>query len=381
MALPAVYAFAGRRAKLRAPGARHGPRVRILDRYIAVHVIVATLLTLAVLLALFVIIAFVDDVDDVGRGDYTILDSLQYMALTAPRRAFGLFPIAAVVGSLLGMGVLAGNSELSVIRAAGVSALRITLSVMRAGLLLMLAALLVGEVIAPHAEQLAQERRSMAISKQIALRTGYGFWVRDGNSFVNIRRVLPQRQMGDVFIYEFDDSRRLRVATHARLAEYENGEWTLHDISQTEIGDDVVVGRTVDRALWNSLFQPDLVDIVAVKPENLSALGLHRYIGYLRANDLETARFELALWTKLVYPLSTGVMVFLSVPLVLGRLRSVGIGQRILVGAIVGVCFHVLHQMSGHMGLVYGLDPLLSALAPTVAFFLVGLWLLREART
>ncbi len=352
--------------------------MKILDRYIANHVIWGTLLALFVLVGLFSFIAFVDDLDAVGRGDYTIPRAIEYILLTLPRRAFFLFPLAALVGTLVGLGILASNLELSVMRASGLSSIRIAMAVMKAGLLLAILAMLVGELLAPFAERLAQQRRSVAISNQLSLNSNYGFWVRDGRSFINIRKVLPGNNMGDVYIYEFDAENRLRVATFAKSAEFSSGEWFLHGTQQSEILEDRVVRRSVNKAVWKSLFQPDLVNVVAVKPESLSAFGLARYLTYLRENELSTARYELAFWNKVAYPMATLVMIFLALPLVLGRLRSVGVGQRIVVGALVGIAFHVINQVSGDLGLVYGLSPLASAFLPTVVFLGIGLLMMRR---
>ena len=351
-----------------------------LDRYVGMHVIGATALALLALLSLFLFVAVVEDLGAVGRGEYTVAASLKYVALTAPRLAFSLFPIAAVIGSLLGLGVLASNNELVVFRASGVSVGRIVLAVLKAGAVLVVVAVLVGELIAPPAERLAQEHRAFTLAGKITLRTSYGFWVRDGNSFINIRRVNPGNQMGDLYIYEFDDDSRLRVATHARRATFSGDVWNLEDIRQSRIEDDRIEAAHWKNALWESLFQPDLVNVVAVRPQSLSAVGLYRYIAYLQANGLTTAKFELALWSKVVYPIAVGVMLFLAVPIVLGRMHRVGLGARMLVGAIIGLLFHVLNQAAGHIGLVYGLSAWMCATGPTLAFLGVGVWMLRRVR-
>ena len=186
--------------------------------------------------------------------------------------------------------------------------------------------------------------------------------------------------MGDIYIYEFDNASRLRVATYAREARFVDDEWRLEDIRQTRIEGDEITAQRWKNALWDSLFKPDLVNLVAVRPESLSAFGLYRYIRYLRTNGLTTARFELALWTKIVYPVATAVMILLAVPLVLGRLQRVGLGARMLIGAMIGVGFHIVNQAAGHVGLVYGLMPWVVAVAPTGAFFVLGMWMLHRVR-
>ncbi len=351
-----------------------------IDRYVARHVVHGTLVWLLAMVVLFSFISFVDDLDNVGRGSYTLARALEYMALTTPRRAFELFPLAALVGALMGLGSLASSSELAVIRSSGVSVRRICAAVMAGAAVVMVVAIVLGELVAPGAERMAQSGRSVAIAEEIELNTRYGFWIRDGDSFIHIRRVLPGNRMEQVSIYEFDAQRRLRIATRAARALHADGRWQLQDIVQSHIREDGVRRERIEAAAWQSLFEPDLVNVVSVKPESLSILGLTRYVAYLGNNGLDTSRFELALWHKFVYPLATGVMIVLAVPMVLGRLKSSGLGQRILVGVLVGIAFHVMNQASGHLGLVYGLSPALSATVPTLLFAGAAVWLLRQVR-
>jgi lipopolysaccharide export system permease protein len=244
----------------------------------------------------------------------------------------------------------------------------------------MIAALVVGEWIAPQGERLAEERRSLAIDKRLSLKTGYRLWIRDGASFVNIGQVLPNNRMQDVYIYDFDSRRQLRLTTHADAAVYDNGKWILEQVRQSKISSDHVSQRAYQTLEWHFSFAPDLVEVVVIKPERLSAFGLYKYLNYLNANGLDTAYYEYALWQKLVYPVATGVMVFLAIPLVLGKLRSAGIGPRLVVGVLSGMGFHILQQVAGQAGVVYGINPMLSATAPTVLFFAFAVWMMRHVR-
>nr|MBS0021005.1 LPS export ABC transporter permease LptG [Gammaproteobacteria bacterium] len=354
--------------------------MRLIDWYIGRYVLRATGLALFVLVALFVFITFVDDLDTVGRGDYTLGHAVAYVILIIPRLAFSAFPVATLIGSLVGLGTLAANSELTVLRASGVSPRRITSAVMKTGAVLMIAALVIGEWVAPQGERLAEERRSLAIDKRLSLKTGYGLWIRDGESFVNVGQVLPGNRMQDIYIYDFDARRRLRIATHASAAVYADGKWMLEHVRQSEIGPEGVTQRSYEALAWHLSFAPELVEVVVVKPERLSALGLYKYLNYLKANDLDTAYYEYALWRKLVYPLATGVMIFLAIPLVLGKLRSASIGPRLVVGVLAGVGFHILQQVAGQAGVVYGISPVLSATAPTALFFAVAVVMMRRVR-
>ena len=352
--------------------------MKILDRHIGFHVIRDSLLALFTLLAIFSLVEFLDDLSDVGKGSYTTASAIEYMLLTTPNRIFILFPVAGVIGTLVGLGALAAHRELVVIRASGVSSLRIAAAAMKAAAMLVLASVLVGEVLSPYTEQLAQRLRTTALSDNAALETGSGFWVRDGATFINVGQVLPDNQMKELYIYEFDDQHRLRVATFADRGIYEEGKWTLEGIRQSVIGMDGVIARKIVEADWQSAFKPELAEIVSVRLASLSIPGLMRYIEYLGSNGLETAPYELALWRKFVHPFSTAVMIFIALPLVLGRLGAVGIGQRIFAGIVIAVSFLLVEQLAGHTGLTFGLNPIVAACVPTLLFFALAVWMFRR---
>jgi len=352
--------------------------MKILDAYIARRVTGGALLALAVLLSLTAVVTFVDELDSVGQGRYGIGGAIGFVLLTLPRHAFVLFPLAAVIGALVGLGSMAVSSELAVVRASGVSVGRIVGSVLKGAFVLVAIAVLLGEVVAPWCERLAQTRRTAALDE--SQRREDGYWIRDGGRFVNVVRVRPDDRGEDMFIYEIDAQGALRTVTHARQAHYRDGAWVLESVRRSDVSAGGVVTRFIPSLVWETGFGPDLVRLASARLESLSGLALVRYIGYLRDNRLETTAYELALWMKLVYPFATGVMIVLAVPLVLGRLGGTGLGQRILAGCLIAVAFHVVNEFSGKIGIVYGLSPPVSAFAPTLAFLAAGVWLLRRVR-
>jgi lipopolysaccharide export system permease protein len=218
--------------------------------------------------------------------------------------------------------------------------------------------------------------RSVALSKEITMKTKYGFWARDGNSYVNIRKILPGNRIQDIYIYEFDKQDRLRSSTFAWRAKYENNKWLLERIRQTNINGKSVTNRYMRRAAWESILDPEMLNLVVVQPEYLTIWGLVRYIGFLRQNSQNSLPYRQALWIKLVRPLSIIAMVVLAVPLVQGYSRSMALGQRVFTGTVIGVIFHILNQTSDHLGLVYQLPPPISAGAPTLFLVLALIWLL-----
>lgn len=347
----------------------------ILRRYITRDLSWTTLLALFVLVSLFSFFTLIDQLADTGQGNYGIPQAVAYVLLTLPRLAYDLFPIAAVIGSMTVLGMMARNSELAVIYSAGVSRFRLAWVLIRASLLMLVLILLVGELIAPYGEERAQNLRSLSLSEQITLKTRYGFWVRDGLSYVNIRKVLSSERIEQIYLYRFDEDGRLRSSVHAQAATYTDGKWEMENIVESVIGEDRVEGRSREHTTWESLLNPEIINVVIVKPQYLTLPGLINYIDYLRQNLQDPRLYEQALWAKLVKPFSILGMILLAVPLVRG---SAVVGQRVFIGALVGLGFHLANQVSVNLGVVYQIHPAISVVIPTVLLYLLVLLLLRD---
>lgn len=352
--------------------------MKILQKYITVNLIYTTLLALSGLVSLFSFFTLIDELADTGRGNYTVSEALIYVCLTMPKLAYQLFPIAAVIGSMVTLGMLARNSELVVIRTSGVSRYDLALLLARASIILIVVAVFIGEFIAPVSEETAQQRRSVDMTRQISMQSRNGYWARDGNSFINIRKVLPGDHVEDMYIYEFDRDNNLRSSIHARDASYKNKSWHMNDIEQTSISDKEISIKKYKHAEWPSLLNADMISYVMVRPQFMSFYGLLKYISYLRKNDQETAPYEQALWAKIIKPFTIFAMVLLAILMVRSESRFTQVGQRIFLGSLVGVLFYICDQTSAHMGIVYNINPVVSVTAPTIILLTVILFLLRE---
>lgn len=352
--------------------------MRILDRYIAAAVITGTLVALLVVVGLDMFFSVVAQIDNVGQGSYTVLKMLQYVALTTPSSIYELFPMAALLGSLTGMGMLAANSELIAMRASGVSIWRIVRSVLQTGMVMLVAIMLVGEYVAPMAEQYGQQLRAAATNKGVSFLGSHGLWVRDANLFINAQKVLGNDMLADLTVYEFDADNRLRVATRATQAHYQDGNWVLHGVQQSEFAADGVAVQHHEQTAWPSLLTPELLSIIVLRPEDMAARDIDQFVDYLEENGLDTRQYRYAFWSRFTTPLSALVMLFISVPFVFGGLRSVGTGQRIFIGVLIGFGFYLASQITTQMGQVYGLDPIFMTLAPIVIFLLLGIRAVRR---
>ena len=353
--------------------------MKILQKYFTINLMVTTLIALFGLVSLFSFFSIIDQMADTGRGNYTVPEALLYVLLTTPRLAYELFPIAAVIGSMATLGMLAHHNELVVIRTSGVSKGELAIILTKAALLLVILSIIFGEMIAPISGEAAQQRRSFAMTEQISMRTRNGYWARDGGSFINIRKILPGNRVEDVYIYEFDQNDKLRTSIHAQDASYSQQHWLLHDIEQTSISNEKISIQRLRQAEWPSSLEPEIINFVMVQPQYLSLFGLLKYIDYLRQNDQETAPYEQALWKKLIKPFSICTMVLLAILLVRCESRFAVEGQRIFFGMLIGIVFHICDQISGHLGMVYTLPAYLSVTTPTVLLMGTVVYLLRNS--
>jgi len=353
-----------------------------LDWYIAREVIKGTLVAILVLLTLLTFFTFADELGDMGKGDYGMNQIVKYLLLTLPRNFYELLAPAALVGSLVTLGALANHRELVAMQAAGVSRNRIIAGVMLGGLILLALSILVGELIAPPSERAAQNLKSMAQSKQVTSRTRYGFWLRDGDVFINIRSMNEQQTLGDISIFDVDENRQIARATHALEAIHDGLQWRLKGIKTTLFNGEEITTKQQNEADWSSVLAPELLNAFVIRPENLSALELSRYADYLSENGQKSMLVEQAFWGRLVNPLATLVMLMVAVPFVLTVRREVGTGQRIVAGVVIGLGFHLFDKMFGHLGLVYEFNPLLAVSFPTalaLSGVLIALWRMKSA--
>jgi len=354
--------------------------VKILDAYIAKTVISGTLMVLLVLGSLLAFVDFVSELDDVGKAQYSMLEAATFVLLSLPKRLYELFPTAVLIGSLLSLGALAGNSELTVMRAAGVSIMRIVFSVMRAGFILLIFVALIGEFIVPMSERQAQSIRAKELQQNITLGGEGGFWARDAQRFIYVSHVYPGMNLGKVKVYEFDNANELQQIIHARSARYTGKKWQLENVLKTDFRDEQIKSSTIQFITWDKLLNPDLFSVVSVKPENMSAIDLYQYSDYLKDNDLESSHYDLAFWIKVFTPLSSLVMLLIALPFVFGSQRSAGTGNRVLFGLLLGIGFFLLNRTINHLGQVYHFYPFISASAPVIMVALASFYALRRVK-
>ncbi len=351
----------------------------ILDRYIGRSVAASTAGVMAVLLTVYYFSSLAGELSDIGTADYHFPQAIQYTLLLAPRQAYELFPLVALMGAMLGLGALASHSELTVMRAAGLSVRRITWAVLKTGLFLVLLVTLLGEVISPPLEKYARIERARALHENF-VNTASGLWAREGQSFLNIQRLFPGGLAAGVSIYRLGADEQVELLVFAERGEWRDGGWHLINVTESALSMAGVTTRFLPERSWETALTPQVMDTVAVPAENLSIVDLWGYVGFLEQNGLDAGRYSLALWTRVVTPLATAGMLLLAVPFIFGSQRSVSIGQRVVIGGLIGIGFYLFNAIFSRFGVLYAIPPLLAAALPTVVVFALWLGLMRRLR-
>jgi lipopolysaccharide export system permease protein len=353
----------------------------LLDRYIVRAILGSVLLVMSVLLMLGALFVFIDQQDDIGTGRYTALSALWFTLLNLPQQAYELLPITALIGSLLGLGSLARGSEITVIRATGVSIARIAGAALMAALLLIGAAVLIGEFFAPTLQQVAREQKVFAKLNNVSLGGGSGAWVRDGDLILNVAGQYGERQFGSMQIFELSPQHRLLALGHAQRATAETkGKWLLGDYTESRFVGDTVVARPAAQRILESNVTAGFLGLAVQDPDQLTSRALWRLISYFKTNALDTREYVFAFWSRIARTVAIAFAVLLAIPFVLGSLRSAGAGARMLMGLVLGIGFFLLQRLIESGTVVFALNPILLAWMPTLLLATVTLTLLARAR-
>lgn len=363
--------------------------MRQLDSYIARNVLMATMVVMIVIVGLDAIFTLVDELDNL-KGNYKLVDALLFSGLRLPRRIYEYMPMACLIGCLAGLGSMAANSELTVMRAAGISINRIVMSVLKPMAVLMFISLLLGEYVVPSLERIAQANKAVAQGASEALSNkGKGYWHREGDIFMRFNAVEPGGVLHGITRYEFSDNNELKQVVYAQRAIYQREYWQMENVVITHINEGSSDGLKVsdqrvwqekkNNGRWDTELTPEKLSVVIVSPRDMSISGLYRYASYLDEQGLNSDRYMLSFWRKVTQPLSTFALVILGISFIFGPLRSVTPGYRIFSGIIVGMIYKYAEELLSPASIVLGFEPVLASIVPIGGSFILGLLLMRKA--
>jgi len=343
--------------------------VDTLRTYLAREIYGATLLVFGAFLGLFAFFDLINELKDIGKGEYQLQHALAFVALSVPSHVYELFPVAVLIGTLYALSHLAANSEYTVMRGSGLAPWRATSTLFRIGIVFAVATLVFGELITPVSERAAKQLKLSMTSAIVAREFQTGLWVKDDRRFVNVREVQPDASLSDVRVFEFDDQYRLRSISFAKQGQYiGKNVWRLREVVQTGFASTGSSVQRTEEMDWSSVLTPDILAVLFVVPERMSAWNLYQYSRHLSDNRQKTGRYEIAMWKKLIYPFAALVMMALALPFAYIHVRAGGVGLKVFLGIMLGIVFHMLNSLFSHIGQLQSWQPLLSAALPSAAF-------------
>lgn len=347
--------------------------MKVYQRYLAKEIYAAVTLVLVAFLMLFAFFDFINELQSLGKGNYQLRHMAMFVLLTLPGHVYELAPIAVLIGTLYALTMLARHSEITVLRASGLSTAAILWTLAKVGLAFVLMTFAFGDFISPPAERAAKQLRLESMSQVVGQEFRSGLWVKDDMSFINVRTVLPDSRLEGVRIYEFDRQHVLRSISEAKEGEYlPPDKWRLKDVAQTVFEKDRARVNRLPEAVWQSAINPEILSVLLVMPERMSVASLYRYIRHLKDNQVKTQRYEIAMWKKLVYPLAVLVMMALALPFAYLQDRMGAVSVKVFAGIMLGITFHMLNGLFSNLGIINSWPPFFSAITPSLLFLLAA---------
>ncbi|PIE45030.1 MAG: LPS export ABC transporter permease LptG [Gammaproteobacteria bacterium] len=347
-----------------------------LDRHIIATITSSSLVVLFALLSIDLLGKLIVEVDHLGDKDYTFSLLTAYILGIIPLKLIEFFPMALLIGALMGLGKIAAANELTVMQTSGVSRLRIGLIGFGLAIVLGGIVLTITEFIGVPLNAQVTEMRAQALGR---IRQNYGsagVWAQDGNSFVNIKGVKASGDLVSVHIYHVDDDMRFLNILDAQTATFELGSLQLHNVDKKTFSDEQVDLKHYDQLIWKNNLNSDVLNLLLSDPEDLSIRELHRYINYQKANGIRPTSYSLTFWQRIFVPLSTGVMFLLALPFVFGSQRNSSQGKKLFIGILLGLLYFISYTSIANIILLTGAPVILGAIIPIVMFTLVSFGLL-----
>lgn len=359
--------------------------VKLVDRYVGRAALLGTLLVWCAVTALYVIFSTLDELRST-QGDYDTMDALWFVVMTIPRMAYQVFPIAALLGSLVGVGGLAASNELVAFRTSGASRLRLAMAALAGTLVVMIPVVIMAEWAAPAAEQKARAFRLSELIGQPIIGGSRGIWMRDGVEIVNIQRPVLYADRGgqtvdfsEVAIYRAADWVHLESITRAAHAYHDGEGWTLTNVEVVHFDER---GARSSRHLslpWETGMKPELLDSAVTRPTLLSIRSLWGYLRFLGDNRLDDTVYQEAFWERVIYPFSVIALVLAGMPFVFGHARAQNVGMRLFFGMTVGGLYMIASRSLQKAGNVFDVPPVLSNTLPVILLALVAILALRRS--
>lgn len=347
-----------------------------LDKYVAVAIISSTLVVLLALLSIDMLGKIIAEIDIVGRKDYTFARLMAYVLGLIPLKLILFFPMALLIGALMGLGRIAAANELTVMLTSGVSRLRVAVLGFLISVVMGSMVLLITEFIGVDLNESVKQMRAEATGEVRHRYGANGIWAQDGYRFVNIKGVKADGQLAGVTIYQLNTEMQFEQVTMAKSAVFQPQNWLLNEVTVKDLGEKAIVVNKQPQMRWQNQLDSEVINLLLTEPEDLSMRDLYKYTRYQQANGITSTSYAMTFWQRIFVPLSTGVMFLLALPFVFGSQRNSSQGRKLFVGIMLGIAYYVSYQSIANLILLTGAPVILGAIIPILLFSALSFGLL-----
>lgn len=352
--------------------------MQILTRYVARQVFMAIFVVMIVVVGLDLIFSTLDEFNRLS-GNYQMLEAASFVSMRIPRRIYEFLPLACLIGCMAGLGAMAANSELTVMRASGVSIGRIGFALLKPIAILMLFNLALSEWVIPELEPMAQAYQAEKKGQQsLMTNRGRGYWHKENDTFMRFSSISREGHIIGVSQFTFNDKYELIEIRRAHHAEPVSDGWWLKDVSLIRLKHNAYKQIHIKSFFWRTDLTSESLRLAIVSPQDMSLYRLYHYVNYLKEQDLDARQYELAMWSKALQPLSAFVLVLLGMSFIFGPLRSASAGYRIFSGILAGLIYKYAQDMLSPISLVSGMPPIWASLLPILICAVLAFYLLKR---
>jgi len=356
--------------------------MKIRDRYIAKTLLSYTIVVLVVWIGIYSFFNFLAELNSVGKDGYTVLSAFTYIFFQLPEVAYKQASPIILLGCILGMGHLATTGQLLIFRVSGVSVLKITLLTLKSSLIFVLFFILVGEFLAPFSNSVAESSRSNAMGNPSASINQNGFWIRDGDNFINVKRNIDGTLFSGVTVIEVNSLNEIERVIRSENALFDGNSLDMSGSEIFSIDESSASDRISlkERNSYNKTvsFDQDLIDSLEKEPEDLSTWTLIKQIRFLSDNKLRSGVFEMELYKRLIQPITLIAMILVAMLFIFGSTRDVTLGRKIFFGVVLALSFEMLSRVASAMALGMDFNPFLSSILPSIVVMFIAIILLSK---
>lgn len=356
-----------------------------LSKYIISSFLRVLGLCISGIIILYMIIEFVENLDYFIEHKASIKYAAEYFILKLPMIIFQTTPVTILLSTLLTLGILSRNNEITAMKSCGISMYKVTAPLLILTFLISVFILIGNEAIVPYATQKFYHVKYAVIEKkppQFFFKQDRVWFKGSDNTIFNIKLLdIKNNQVKGISAYRFDSNFNLIERIDAKEMVYENNSWHLIEgMSRSFLKDGNINLKAFDKKPIALEKKPEEFKEAVKKSEEMSFMELKYYIARLKEEGFNAAKYTVELYAKTSIPFINFIMCLIAIPFAIRHNRSGGIMIGIGVSIIIGIIYFVMLSFGISLGKGGILPPILAAWLANIIFSTAGVVMLLSIR-